>query len=110
LFCFVLLCFALLCFALLCFALLCFASLRFILFCLDKVSLCGLGYPVTHSVDQAGLDACLYLPSAGIKGMSHHCLAPFRFWCLFVCLFETKLCLMSFPGGTLTLNLLTKIR
>jgi hypothetical protein len=29
---------------------------------------------------------------------------------LFVCLFETKLCLMSFPGGTLTLNLLTKIR
>jgi hypothetical protein len=35
------------------------------------------GSPGTHSVDQAGLDlrsACLCLSSAGIKGVSHHCL------------------------------------
>jgi hypothetical protein len=42
----------------------------------DRVSLCSPGCPGTHSVDQAGLElrsACLYLPSAGIKGVRHHC-------------------------------------
>jgi hypothetical protein len=37
------------------------------------------GCPGTHSVDQVGLElrkiTCLCLPSAGIKGVSHHCLA-----------------------------------
>ena len=45
----------------------------------DKVSLCSPGCPGTHSVEQAGLklksSACLYLPSAGVKGVPHHCLA-----------------------------------
>ena len=35
----------------------------------DRVSLCSPGCPGTHSVDQA----CLCLPSAEIKGVSHHC-------------------------------------
>jgi hypothetical protein len=41
----------------------------------DRVSLCSHGCPGTHSVDQAGLElkCCLCLPSAGIKGMRHHC-------------------------------------
>ncbi|GAB1289662.1 TBC1 domain family, member 19 [Apodemus speciosus] len=42
------------------------------------VSLCSPGCPGTHSEDQAGLElkksVCLFLPSAGIKGMRHHCL------------------------------------
>ena len=46
----------------------------------DMVSLCSSGCPGTHSVDQAGLKlrnppACLCLPSAGIKGLCHHCRA-----------------------------------
>ena len=49
------------------------------LFCLFETGfLYSFGaYPGTHYVDQAGLDsqrsACLCLPSAGIKGMLHHC-------------------------------------
>jgi hypothetical protein len=43
----------------------------------DRVSLCSAGCPGTYFVDQAGLEeirksACLYLPSAGIKGVRHH--------------------------------------
>jgi hypothetical protein len=42
----------------------------------DRVSLCSLGCPGTHSVDQAGLElkrsTCLCLPSAVIKGVHHH--------------------------------------
>ena len=41
----------------------------------DRVSLCSLGCPGTHSVDQAAQtqrSACLCLPSAGIKGVRHH--------------------------------------
>jgi hypothetical protein len=49
----------------------------FFVFLGDRVSLCSPGCPGTHSVDQAGLElrksACLCLPSAGIKGMCHHC-------------------------------------
>jgi hypothetical protein len=45
----------------------------------ERVSLYSPGCPGTHSVDQAGLDlkksACLCLTNAGIKGVSHHCLA-----------------------------------
>lgn len=49
----------------------------FVSFCFQvKVSLCSLVCPGTHSVDQAGLStqrsACLFLPSAEIKGMCHH--------------------------------------
>jgi hypothetical protein len=48
-----------------------------LLFFRDRVSLCSPGCPGTHSVDQAGLELwnppSLCLPSAGIKGMCHHC-------------------------------------
>jgi hypothetical protein len=40
--------------------------------------LCSLGCPGTHSVDQwprTQKSTCLCLPSAGIKGVGHHCLA-----------------------------------
>jgi hypothetical protein len=45
---------------------------------------CSPGCPGTHSVDQAGLElrnppASVCLPSAEIKGMSHHILARFFF-------------------------------
>ena len=44
---------------------------------LDRVSLCSLGYPGTHSVDQAGLKFRNLPASAsqvlGIKGVCHHC-------------------------------------
>ncbi|GAB1295160.1 Neuropeptide FF receptor 1 [Apodemus speciosus] len=45
----------------------------------DTASLYSPGCPGTHSVDQAGLklkkSTCLCLPSAGIEGVCHHCLA-----------------------------------
>jgi hypothetical protein len=47
----------------------------------DRISLCSPGCPGTHSVDQADLEqksTCLCLPSAGIKGVHHHCPAPNR--------------------------------
>jgi hypothetical protein len=56
------------------------------LFCFvfwDRVSLCSSGCPGTHSVDQPGLELrtppAPCLPSAGIKGVSHHCPAGIRF-------------------------------
>jgi hypothetical protein len=44
----------------------------------DKVSLCSLGCPRTHSADQAGLEltersACFCLPRIGVKDVHHHC-------------------------------------
>jgi hypothetical protein len=56
----------------------------FVLFFQDRVSLYSPGCPGTHFVDQAGLDrtqksACLCLPSAGIKGVRHHCPATAHF-------------------------------
>jgi hypothetical protein len=46
----------------------------------DRVSLCSPGCPGSHSVGQAGLElkrsTCLCLPSAGNKGVRHHCLVP----------------------------------
>ena len=50
-------------------------------FCFSR-QCCSLGCPGTHSVDQAHLElrkppACL--PSAGIKGIRHHCLASMKF-------------------------------
>jgi hypothetical protein len=43
----------------------------------DRVSLCSFGCPETHSVDQASLELRNPLvsvsPSAGIKGIHHHC-------------------------------------
>jgi hypothetical protein len=64
-----------------------FCFVFFILFCFvfqDRVSLCSPGYPGTHSVDKAGLElrnppASASLPSAGIKGVRHHCPATFSF-------------------------------
>ena len=47
-------------------------SLSSFFFFWDRVSLHSPGCPGTHSVNQAGL-ACLCLPSAGIKGVRHHC-------------------------------------
>jgi hypothetical protein len=41
-----------------------------------RISLCGPSYAETSSVDQTGLElrsAYLCLPSAGIKGVYHHC-------------------------------------
>jgi hypothetical protein len=48
--------------------------MKFSLFCFvfrDNVSLYNPGCPGTQK------SACLCLPTAGIKGMSHHCLAKF---------------------------------
>jgi len=43
---------------------------------MDMVSLCSLGCPGTHPVDQAGLElkrtTCLYLLTAGIKDVHYH--------------------------------------
>ena len=52
----------------------------FFFFFQDRVSLYSSGCPGTHSVDQAGLElrnlpASACLPSAGIKGVRHLCLA-----------------------------------
>jgi len=45
----------------------------------SRVSLCSPGFPVTHSVDQAGLEfkrsTCFCLLSSGIKSVHHHRLA-----------------------------------
>ena len=45
----------------------------------DKVFLCRHDCPGTHSVDRLALNSqrfvCLCLPSAGIKGVCHYCLA-----------------------------------
>jgi hypothetical protein len=50
----------------------------------DRVSLCSPGCPGTQSVDQVGLKLIeLHLPlppSAGIKGVCHHCLAGIFFY------------------------------
>ena len=35
-------------------------------------SLCILGWPVTHSINQAGPELSLCLPNAGIKSMCYH--------------------------------------
>jgi hypothetical protein len=46
------------------------------LFSCDRVSLCSPGWPGTHSRPSwppTQKSACLCLPSAGIKGMRHHC-------------------------------------
>ena len=47
----------------------------------DRVSLCSHGCPGTHSVDHAGLEHTeIYLPlspSAGNKGVHHHCPAEY---------------------------------
>jgi hypothetical protein len=43
----------------------------------DRVSLCSPGCPETNSVDQA----CLCLPSAGIKGVHHHAQPPRFYHC-----------------------------
>jgi hypothetical protein len=54
----------------------------FILVFWDRVSLCSPGYPGTHSRPgwpRTQKSACLCLPSAGIKGMRHHCLPPSNF-------------------------------
>ena len=58
----------------------------FVLFCVlffqDRVSLCSPGCPGTHFVDQAGLEhrnPPVCLPSAGIKGVHHHCPASTSF-------------------------------
>ena len=57
-------------------------ALCFVLF-QDRVSLCSPGCPGAHFVDQAGLElrnppaSCL--PSAGVKGVRHHCLASIIF-------------------------------
>jgi hypothetical protein len=48
------------------------------LFFQNRVSLCSPGYPRTHSRPgwpQTQKSTCLCLPSAGIKGVCHHCLA-----------------------------------
>jgi hypothetical protein len=49
----------------------------------DRVSLCSLGCPGTHSVEWSWpwtrKSTCLCLPSAGITGVRHHCLAVFYF-------------------------------
>jgi hypothetical protein len=43
-------------------------------------SLCSLGCPGTHSVDQAGFKLTeIHLPSAGIKGVCYHCPASNSF-------------------------------
>jgi hypothetical protein len=74
----------------------------------DRVSLCSLGCPGTHFVDQASLElrksTCLCLLSAGIKGMCHHCPAKTNSFVvfvvvvvLFVCLFRDRVSLCS-PG------------
>ena len=51
----------------------------------DRVSLCSPGCPGTHSVDQVGLELrnppASASASAGIKGVSHHCLAWLSFCC-----------------------------
>ena len=45
----------------------------------DRVSLYSPGCPGTYNVEQAGLETqkspCFCLPSAGIKGVCHYCLA-----------------------------------
>jgi hypothetical protein len=48
----------------------------------DRISLCSPGCPGTHSVDQAGLKLKirLPLPTAGIKGVGHHCPAHTSFY------------------------------
>jgi hypothetical protein len=46
----------------------------FVLFSQDRVSLCSIGCPETHSVDPAGLEPLteiICLPSAGIRGVHH---------------------------------------
>jgi hypothetical protein len=40
-----------------------------------RTSLCSPDHIKTGSVDQAGLEPCLYLPSAETKGVHHHYLA-----------------------------------
>jgi hypothetical protein len=52
--------------------------------------LCSPGCPGTNSVNQAVLEtqksACLCLPSAGIKGVRHHCLALYFYVsCIYIC-------------------------
>jgi hypothetical protein len=51
----------------------------------DRVSLYSPGCPSWNSLCRPGWprtqkSACLCLPSAGIKGMCHHCLAKWGFW------------------------------
>jgi hypothetical protein len=55
----------------------------FLLFCFvfrDRVSDYVPGCPGTHSVDFTQKSACLCLPSAGIKGLYHHCQATIKFF------------------------------
>lgn len=67
---------------------------------LNKVSLCSPGGPGTHYVGKAGLEftevhPCLYLPSAGTKGMCHYSWKTWiHYWYLGACLwghFQTGL-------------------
>jgi hypothetical protein len=75
-----------------------------VLFCLfvlvfqNRVSLCSPSCPGTHSADQDGLELrnlpSLYLPSAGIKGVRHHCPAAVH------CLIASKFLVWLFcPHG-----------
>jgi hypothetical protein len=47
----------------------------------DRVALCSFSCPRTHSVDQGSLEfqrsSFFCLPSTGIKGLCHHCVAFF---------------------------------